>query len=86
MVQNYCKCFGVANILTIYKAYRNSSLGQEYMVRPLQRRKHLALAFKTPTAGGSTLVVSTSGTATLKSGVMVGDGIECSSGMGNIAI
>lgn len=44
----------------------------------------LALAFKTPTAGGSTLVVSTSGTTTLKSGVTVSGGTEYFNGMGNI--
>ena len=44
----------------------------------------LALAFKTPSSGGSTLVVSTSGTTTLKSGVTVSDGTEYFGGMGNI--
>ncbi len=44
----------------------------------------LALAFKTPSSGGSTLVVSTSGTATLKSGVTVTGGTEYFSGMGNV--
>lgn len=44
----------------------------------------LALAFKTPTAGGSTLVVSTSGTAALKSGVTVSGGTEYFGGMCNI--
>ena len=44
----------------------------------------VALAFKTPTAGGTTLVVSTSGTATLKSGVTVSGGTEYFDGMGNI--
>lgn len=45
---------------------------------------NLALAFKTPTAGGSTLVVSTSGTTTLKSGVTISGGTEYFSGVGNI--
>lgn len=44
----------------------------------------LAIAFKTPTAGGSTLVVSTSGTTTLKSGVTISGGTEYFSGAGNI--
>lgn len=44
----------------------------------------LALAFKTPTSGGSTLVVSTSGTTTLKSGVTVSGGTEYFSGTANI--
>ena len=43
-----------------------------------------ALAFKTPTSGGSTLVVSTSGTTTLKSGVTVSGGTEYFGGVGNI--
>lgn len=44
----------------------------------------IAIAFKTPTTGGSALVVSTSGTTTLKSGVTVSGGTEYFSGMGNI--
>ena len=44
----------------------------------------LALAFKTPSSGGSTLVVSTSGTASLESGVTVADGTSYFNGMGNI--
>ena len=44
----------------------------------------LALAFKTPSSGGSTLVVSTAGTASLKSGVTVTDGTTYFNGMGNI--
>ena len=44
----------------------------------------LTLAFKTPTSGGTTLVVSTSGTASLKSGVTVSDGTSYFNGMGNI--
>ena len=44
----------------------------------------LALAFKTPTSGGSTLIVSTSGTTTLQSGVTVSGGTEYFGGMGNI--
>lgn len=45
---------------------------------------NLALAFKTPASAGSTLVVSTSGTATLKSGVSVSGGIEYFGGVGNL--
>lgn len=45
---------------------------------------NLALAFKTPTSGGTTLVVSTSGTTTLKSGVTLSGGTEYFNGMGNI--
>ena len=45
---------------------------------------NLALAFKTPTSGGNTLVVSTSGTTTLKSGVTVSGGTEYFGGLGNI--
>ena len=45
---------------------------------------NLALAFKTPSSGGSTLVVSTSGTTTMKSGVTVSSGTEYFNGMGNI--
>ena len=44
----------------------------------------LAIAFKTPTAGGSALVVSTSGTTTLKSGVTISGGTEYFGGAGNI--
>ena len=44
----------------------------------------LALAFKTPSSGGSTLVVSTAGTTTLKSGVTVSGGTEYFDGVGNI--
>ena len=44
----------------------------------------LTLAFKTPTSGGSTLVVSTNGTTTLKSGVTVSGGTEYFGGVGNI--
>ncbi|MBR1410998.1 MAG: carbohydrate-binding domain-containing protein [Prevotella sp.] len=44
----------------------------------------LALAFQTPSSGGSTLVVSTSGTTTLKSGVTVSGGTEYFGGVGNI--
>lgn len=42
---------------------------------------NLALAFKTPTSGGTTLVVSTSGTTTLKSGVTVSGGTSIFGGM-----
>ena len=44
----------------------------------------LALAFKTPSSGGTTLVVSTAGTTTLKSGVTVSEGTTYFNGMGNI--
>lgn len=44
----------------------------------------LALAFHTPASGGSRLVLSTSGTTTLKSGVSVTDGTEYFGGEGNI--
>ncbi len=44
----------------------------------------LALAFKTPSSGGSTLVVSTGGTTSLKSGVTVSGGEEYFGGVGNI--
>lgn len=44
----------------------------------------VALAFKTPTAGGTTLVVSTSGTTTLKSGVTVSGGTAYFGGNGNV--
>jgi hypothetical protein len=44
----------------------------------------LALAFKTPSSGGTTLVVSTPGTTTLQSGVTVADGTSYFNGMGNI--
>ena len=50
----------------------------------LYNSSNLALAFKTPSSGGTTLVVSTSGTTTLKSGVTVSDGKEYFGGMGNI--
>lgn len=45
---------------------------------------NLALAFKTPASGGSTLVVSTAGSTTLKSGVTVSGGTEYFGGTGNI--
>ena len=44
----------------------------------------LALAFKTPASGGSRLVVSTSGTTSLKSGVTVSGGTEYFGGEANI--
>lgn len=44
----------------------------------------VALAFKTPASGGKTLVVSTSGTTTLKSGITVSGGEEYFGGVGNI--
>jgi hypothetical protein len=44
----------------------------------------VALAFKTPSSGGNTLVVSTSGTTTLKSGVTVSGGTEYFGGVANI--
>ena len=50
----------------------------------LYNGSELALAFKAPSSGGSTLVVSTSGTTTLKSGVTVSDGTVYFGGMGNI--
>lgn len=45
---------------------------------------NLALAFKTPVSGGSTLVVSTAGSTTLKSGVTISGGTEYFGGIGNI--
>ena len=45
---------------------------------------NVVLAFKTPSSGGSTLVVSTSGTTSLKSGVTVSGGTEYFGGAGNI--
>lgn len=45
---------------------------------------NLALAFKTPASGGTTIVVSTAGTTTLKSGVTVSGGAEYFGGAGNI--
>ena len=42
----------------------------------LYNGSEVALAFKTPASGGNTLVVSTSGTTTLKSGVTVSGGTE----------
>ena len=44
----------------------------------------LALAFKTPTSGGTTLVVSTSGTTTLKSGVTISGGTAYFGGVANV--
>ena len=44
----------------------------------------LTLAFKTPSAGGTPLVVSTPGTTALKSGVSISSGTEYFGGMGNI--
>lgn len=45
---------------------------------------NLALAFKTPASAGSTLVVSSSGTVSLKSGVTVSGGTEYFGGVGNV--
>jgi hypothetical protein len=42
------------------------------------------VAFKTPSSGGTTLVVSASSTPTLKSGVTVSGGTACWNGYGNI--
>jgi len=44
----------------------------------------LVLCFKAPSSGGSGLVVSTSGTPTLQSGVSVSGGTEYFDGMGNV--
>lgn len=44
----------------------------------------IAFAFKTPGSGGTTLLVSTSGTTALKSGVTVSGGTEYFGGAGNI--
>ena len=50
----------------------------------LYNGSNLALAFQTPSSGGTTLVVSTSGTTTLKSGVTVSGGTTYFGGVGNI--
>ncbi len=47
----------------------------------LYNNGNLALAFQTPSSGGSTLVVSTSGTSTLQSNVTVSGGTEYFNGM-----
>ncbi|MBQ7741703.1 MAG: carbohydrate-binding domain-containing protein [Bacteroidaceae bacterium] len=44
----------------------------------------VALAFETPSSGGSTMVVSTSGSTTLKYGVSVAGGTTLFNGMGNV--
>jgi hypothetical protein len=44
----------------------------------------LALAFKTPSSGNATMIVSTTDTTTLKSGVTLSGGVEYFGGMGNI--
>ena len=44
----------------------------------------LVITVKTPSSGGSGMVVSTSGTPTLKSGVSVSGGTTCFDGMGNV--
>ena len=50
----------------------------------LYNGSNVALAFKTPSSAGSTLIVSTSGSTALKSGVSVSGGTEYFGGMGNI--
>lgn len=45
---------------------------------------NLAFAFKTPSSGGSVLVVSTAGSTSLKSGVSVSGGTEYFGGVGNM--
>ena len=50
----------------------------------LYNGSNVALAFKTPSSGSSTLIVSTSGSTALKSGVSVSGGTEYFGGMGNI--
>lgn len=50
----------------------------------LYNGSNVALAFKTPSSGGTTLIVSTSGSTALKSGVSVSGGTEYFGGMGNI--
>lgn len=45
---------------------------------------NLAFAFKTPSSGGSVLVVSTAGSTSLKSGVSVSGGTEYFGGVGNV--
>ena len=49
----------------------------------LYNGSNLALAFKTPASGGTPLVVSTTGTTTLKSGVSVSGGTSIFGGMAN---
>lgn len=50
----------------------------------LYNNGELALAFKTPASGGTVMVVSTSGTTTVKSSVTVSGGVEYFGGMGII--
>lgn len=50
----------------------------------LYNNGNMAIAFKTPSSGGKALIVSTSGTTTLKSGVTVSGGTEYFGGMTNI--
>ena len=50
----------------------------------LYNNGNMAIAFKTPSSGGKALIVSTSGTTTLKSGVTVSGGTEYFGGLANI--
>lgn len=50
----------------------------------LYNNGNMAIAFKTPSSGGKALIVSTSATTTLKSGVTVSGGTEYFDGMANI--
>ena len=63
--------------------YSSSSWSQNTWYA-LYNGSDLALAFKTPLSGGTTLVVSTSGTTTLKSGVSISGGTDYFGGMGKI--
>ena len=62
----------------------SSSSWNKNTLYALYEGDNLALAFKTPASGGSTLVVSTAGSTTLKSGVTVSGGTEYFGGTGNI--
>jgi hypothetical protein len=74
---------GLESGFSYTQACKSASSWSKNIWYALYNDGNLALAFKTPSSGGSTLVVSTSGTATLKSGVSVSGGTTLFGGMGS---
>lgn len=75
---------GLESGSSISQACYSSSSWSKNTWYALYNDDDLALAFKTPSSGGTTLVVSTGGTTSLKSGVTVSGGNEYFGGVGNI--
>lgn len=75
---------GVESGSTLTQSCYQSSSWNKSTWYALYNGSNLALAFKTPSSGGTPLVVSTSSTPSLKSGVSVSGGTSYWNGMGNI--